>query len=126
MSVIFHKSCYTSRSSGYKYRTLSTSTGKKDKRDSLDGNTFERNFKHLKREISTRIDDQLNQTRKARESIQEKLVKLDCKINSILELQTTIECMRKDLQSAEFALVDIMEKVNKLEMSVSGSEGYSV
>lgn len=86
MSEIFHKSCYTSRSSGYKYRTLSTNTGVRKRRASEEDNTFDKKFRELHREIMSRVDAQVSLTQRARDSIEDKFNKIDMKISSMLEL----------------------------------------
>lgn len=122
MSEIFHKSCYTSRSSGYKYRTLSTNTGERKRRDSKEDSTFDRKFKELQREISTRIEKQLNQAQKARDTIKEKYEKIDAKINSMLELQTTVTSLRKNLTVIENTMADVALKVEKIDEFTANSD----
>lgn len=126
MSEIFHKSCYTSRSTGYKYRTLSTNTGEKKRRDSKEDSTFDRKFKELKREITSRITKEVDESQRARKSIQEKLDKVDKKINGMLDVQNTIAILRKDLRVTENILVDTMEKVEKIENFIGNSENCSL
>lgn len=126
MSQIFHKSCYTSRSSGYKYRTLSTNTGERKRRDSKEDSTFDRKFKELQRDISVRIEKQLSQTQRARDTIKEKFEKIDAKINSMIELQTTVASLRQNLQVVENSIVDMAQKVEKIEALTSNSEACTL
>lgn len=126
MSEIFHKSCYTSRSTGYKYRTLSTNTGERKRRDTHEDNTFDKQFKELEKEITSRIDAQVNLTQKARESIENKFNTIDTKINSILELQNTVTSLRQNLQVAESSLAEMLFKVDRIEAVVAGNEAYSL
>lgn len=122
MSEIFHKNCYTSRTSGYKYRTLSTNTGDKRKRDTKDDNTFDRKLRELKKEIISRIDNQVNQAHGARERIQEKFTKVDSKIDSMLDLKNTVLALRGDLTTAENRLVDLFRRVYNLELVANDIE----
>ncbi|XP_045766611.1 uncharacterized protein LOC123868222 [Maniola jurtina] len=126
MSEIFHKSCYTTRTTGYKYRTLSTNTGEKTRRDSKEDTTFDRKFTELQREITSRIGKEVNDTQRARQSIQDKLEKIETKINTMLDVQNTIQSLRQDLRTAENTLVDIMEKVEKIEGFIGVSESCSL
>ncbi|KAJ0178196.1 hypothetical protein K1T71_006019 [Dendrolimus kikuchii] len=126
MSEIFHKSCYTSRSSGYKYRTLSTNTGDKRKRDCKEDTTFDKKFKELKKEIVSRVDKQVNETRAARELIQEKFNKIDSKINSMLDLKQSVMSLREDLTTAENNLANLINRVYKLELTANCIEGMSL
>lgn len=125
MSEIFHKSCYTSRSSGYKYRTLSTNTGVRKRRASEEDNTFDKKFRELHREIMSRVDAQVSLTQRARDSIEDKFNKIDMKISSMLELQKTVASLRNSLQAAESSLTDVMYKVDKMETMAADSE-YSI
>lgn len=125
MSQIFHKSCYTSRSSGYKYRTLSTNTGDRKRRDSKEENAFDWNLRELKRAILSRIDKELEQTQHAREAIKLRFFKVDAKVNSMLELQKTVVGLRKDLCSIENRLAVMVEKVDKLDMLTAAPDVYS-
>lgn len=59
MSQYFHKTCYTSRSSGYKYRTLGSNTGDKKRRDVQEDNVFDKKFKELKRTIYSKIEKEV-------------------------------------------------------------------
>lgn len=124
MSDIFHKSCYTSRSAGYKYRTLSTNTGEKQlcKQDVR----CERKFKELKKEINSRIDKEVDESQKARKVILEKFEVIDKIINGILDVQNTISNLRKDLRNSENILVDTLEKVEKIESTIGNSESCSM
>ncbi|XP_050351652.1 uncharacterized protein LOC126774259 [Nymphalis io] len=126
MSELFHKSCYTSRSTGYKYRTLSTNTGEKKRRESKEDSTFDRKFKELKGEIGSRIMKEVDEVQRARQSIQDKFEKIDAKINSMLNIQTTITLLRNDLRQAENILVDTIEKVEKMEGIIGESEASSL
>ncbi|XP_047534910.1 uncharacterized protein LOC125069455 [Vanessa atalanta] len=126
MSELFHKSCYTSRSTGYKYRTLSTNTGEKKRRDTKEDSTFDRKFKELKGEISSRIMKEVDEVQRARQSIQDKFEKIDAKINSMLNIQTTITVLKNDLRQAENILVDTIEKVEKIEGIIGESETSSL
>lgn len=123
MSEIFHKSCYTSRSSGYKYRTLSTNTGEKKKRDSREDNAFEKKFRELRRAIVGRVNREVHETHRARESLLQKFAKIDAKINSMLELQDTVQTMRKDLQTAGN---NLQQMVNKVDALNTHTEMYSL
>lgn len=87
MSQVFHKSCYTTRSSGYKYRTLSTNTGERKRRDSKEDCSVDKVFRDIRRAISTRIDTELEKTGQSREMIFDKFDKIDSKINTMLDLQ---------------------------------------
>ncbi|CAG4949954.1 unnamed protein product [Colias eurytheme] len=126
MSDIFHKSCYTSRSVGYKYRTLSTNTGEKKCKEGKEGNVFDMKFNELKNAITSRINQEVSETRSARNSIQEKFEKIDAKINTMLDLQNTVAVLRKDLQVAEDVLANMVEKVEKLECIIGESEACSL
>ncbi|KAJ8716020.1 hypothetical protein PYW08_013305 [Mythimna loreyi] len=123
--LIFPKRCYTARSSGYKYRTLSTNTGERKRRNSKEDNAFERKFKELSKAILTRVNKEVEETHKARESILDKFESLDAKINSMVELQKTVTELHSILQKASFTLVDLMEKVDKLEILSSRAEMLS-
>ncbi|CAG9793953.1 unnamed protein product [Diatraea saccharalis] len=125
MSQIFHKSCYTARSSGYKYRTLSTNTGEKKRRDSREDSTFDRKFKELQNEIACRIDKQVKHTQKARGMILEKFEKIDSKINLMMELKDTVTILRKNINTAEDALSDIVQKIERLDAN-TGSDAYTL
>lgn len=59
MSEYFHKNCYTSRSSGYKYRTLGSNTGDKKRRDVQEDNVFDKKFKELKKTIYSKIEKEV-------------------------------------------------------------------
>lgn len=126
MSEFFHKSCYTSRSTGYKYRTLSTNTGEKKRRDSSIDTPLTKKFKELKGEITSRIMKEVDESQRARKSIREKFEKIDKKINSMLDVQNTITILRKDLRVSENILVDTMEKIEKIENIVGESECSSL
>ncbi|VVD03216.1 unnamed protein product [Leptidea sinapis] len=126
MSENFHKSCYTSRCAGYKYRTLSTNTGDKTSRDSKEDNIFDRKFKELRTAITSRINKQVTDTKSARESIKVKIDKIDAKITSMLELKEAVAMLKKDLQSAEIALETMVDTVERLESIVGVSEVSSV
>ena len=115
----FHKSCYTARSSGYKYRTLSTNTGSKKKRDSVEDTSFERKIRELNVAIVSRVTKEVNSTNEARESILEKFSRLDAKINAMLEIQQTVAELNNNLENVSLALVSMTEKVNKIEMQIS-------
>lgn len=122
----FNKNCYTSRSSGYKYRTLSTNTGERKRRDSKEDSTFDRKFKELKREITSRISNQVDEMQRTRESIKDKFDKIHSKIDSMIELQNTVLVLRDDLHVAESTLTGLIEKVDKLEAVTAGGEAYSL
>lgn len=122
----FHKSCYTSRSAGYKYRTLSTNTGERKRRHSKEESTFDRKFKDLKNEISSRILNEVIKSQDARRSIQERFDKVDAKINSMVDVQNSIIEMRKNLQLVENQLMEITEKVDLMEKQVGISENCSL
>lgn len=126
MSEFFHKSCYTSRSTGYKYRTLSTNTGEKKRRDSSIDTPLTKKFKELKSEITSRIMKEVDESQRARKSIREKFERIDKKINSMLDVQNTITILRKDLRVSENILVDTMEKIEKIENIVGESECSSL
>ncbi|XP_013190467.2 uncharacterized protein LOC106134871 [Amyelois transitella] len=125
MSDVFHKICYTSRSSGYKYRTLSTNTGKRRRRDTKDESTFDRKFRELKNEIVTRIDDELDLTQEARDHIDAKFEKVQGKIESMLELQEVMVGLKNDLRVAENNLANLILRVDKLDAATGGEE-YSL
>ncbi|CAK1544996.1 unnamed protein product [Leptosia nina] len=126
MSDIFHKSCYTSRSPGYKYRTLSTNTGEKSSKDSKEEtNVFDKKFKELKNAITSRINKEVEETQTARNIIQTKFEKVDNKINSMLDLQNTVMVLRKDLQVAEDVLITMVDRVDRLDMIVGDSDACS-
>lgn len=114
--LIFPKRCYTARSSGYKYRTLSTNTGERKRRDSKEDNAFGRKFKELSTAILTRVNKEVDETHKARESILEKFANLDAKINSMVENQKTVTELHNNLHAVNFTLVELMEKVDRLEI----------
>uniref|UniRef100_A0A2A4JHZ2 Uncharacterized protein n=1 Tax=Heliothis virescens TaxID=7102 RepID=A0A2A4JHZ2_HELVI len=124
MSEIFHSSCYTSRTSGYKYRTLSTNTGDRKTRDSRDDSAYERKFRELRKAILSRVDKEVNRTHKARQTIMDKFTKLDAKIDSMLELQNTVSVFRQDLLAVGNTIVDILDKVERLESFNSRSESF--
>ncbi|KAG6444778.1 hypothetical protein O3G_MSEX003561 [Manduca sexta] len=124
MSQVFHKSCYTARSTGYKYRTLSTNTGDKKRRDSIEDNSFDKKLKELKHEITSRIDKELDQAQKARSFINEKLEKIEAKINSMVELQNSVATMRQDLHVAESTLTELVDRIGKLDIATYDSELY--
>lgn len=126
MSDIFHKSCYTSRSSGYKYRTLATNTGERKRRDSTEDTAFERKFKELNRRVMTRIDKQLNRSQTTRDMIQNRLEKLNTKIDSMLELQNNVASLRKDLVVVENTLTDLTERVSRLDQATTPSDRSSI
>lgn len=125
MSDIFHKSCYTSRSTGYKYRTLSTNTGDKASKENKETNVLDRKFKELKNAIIMRINKEVDDTQSARFRIEEKFNKVDAKINSMLELQNTVTMLRKDLQLAEDVLCSMVERLENLEKILVISETSS-
>lgn len=126
MSEIFHKSCYTVRSTGYKYRTLSTNTGDKKRRDSVEDCTFDTKLKELKWAMNTKIQNEVDKMADARDSIRDKFLKIDTKIDSLINLQKTVLGLRDDLNQAESTLVEMLEKINKLEVSVDRSEPCSL
>ncbi|CAH2091015.1 unnamed protein product [Euphydryas editha] len=126
MSEFFHKSCYTSRTTGYKYRTLSTNTGEKKRRDSNTDSPLTKKFKELKGEITSRIIKEVDESQRARKSIRDKFEKIDTKINSMLDVQNTITILRKDLLASENILVDTMEKIEKIENIVGVSQSSSL
>lgn len=126
MSEIFHKSCYTTRSSGYKYRTLSTNTGERKRRDSREDNAFEKKFRELRKAILSRVNKEVSDTQKARETILQKFEKLDAKIDSMVVLQNTVTGMRKDLLSAGYILMEMINKVEKIETINSRTELFSL
>ncbi|XP_022830317.1 uncharacterized protein LOC111359106 [Spodoptera litura] len=126
MSGIFHKSCYTARSSGYKYRTLSTNTGERAKRHEREENGLDKKFKELRRAITMRVNKEVDETHKARESILNKFEKLDTKITSMIELQNTVALLRKDLRSVGYALRQMGSKVDNIENLNSRTEMYSL
>ena len=112
--MAFHKSCYTARSSGYKYRTLSTNTGD-PKRDHEFESPFDRKFREFRKAIVSRVNKEVNKTHRARANSLEKFTILNDKINSMIELQTAVTDLNKILQSVSFTLVDLMDKVDKIE-----------
>ncbi|KAI8426135.1 hypothetical protein MSG28_005087 [Choristoneura fumiferana] len=122
MSQVFHKSCYTTRSSGYKYRTLSTNTGERKRRDSKEDCSVDKVFRDIRRAISTKIDTELEKTGHSRELIFEKFEKIDSKINTMLDLQDNILAMRQTLTLAENSLIDMIQKVQKIEAYTSEPE----
>ncbi|CAH0694048.1 unnamed protein product [Spodoptera exigua] len=126
MSGIFHKSCYTRRSSGYKYRTLATNTGDRVKPREVEDNGFEKKFRELRRAITTRVNKEVNRTHKARDSIMNKFEKLDNKINSMIELQNTVALLRNDLRSMGYALQQMTNKVDIIETLTARGEMYSL
>ncbi|KAL0871813.1 hypothetical protein ABMA27_004295 [Loxostege sticticalis] len=126
MSQIFHKSCYTSRSSGYKYRTLSTNTGEKKRRDSKEDSTFDKKFNELQRAISSRIDDQIDKSQSARDNIREKFEKINAKIDSMLELQDTVTSLRKNLQVVENTIAEMAQRIEKIDAVTLGSEACTL
>lgn len=126
MSEIFHKSCYTSRSTGYKYRTLSTNTGEKQLYNNKEDVTCERKFQELKKEINSRITKEVDESQKARKCILEKFETIDKVINGMLEVQNMISNLRKDLCNAENILVNTLEKVEKIENVIGNSESCSI
>ncbi|CAF4756459.1 unnamed protein product [Pieris macdunnoughi] len=95
MSDIFHKSCYTTRTTGYKYRTLSTNTGEKASKENKETNVFDRKFKELKNAITSRINKEVDDTQTARIKIDEKFDKVNSKINTMLDLKDTITMLRQ-------------------------------
>ncbi|KAG6444779.1 hypothetical protein O3G_MSEX003561 [Manduca sexta] len=101
MSQVFHKSCYTARSTGYKYRTLSTNTGDKKRRDSIEDNSFDKKLKELKHEITSRIDKELDQAQK-----------------------NSVATMRQDLHVAESTLTELVDRIGKLDIATYDSELY--
>ncbi|CAH4007014.1 unnamed protein product [Pieris brassicae] len=125
MSDIFHKSCYTTRTTGYKYRTLSTNTGEKPSKENKETNVFDRKFKELKNAITSRINKEVHDTQTARINIDEKFDKVNSKINTMLDLKDTITMLRKDLQTAEDVLCNMVERVEKLESMLVVSEASS-
>lgn len=110
------------RSTGYKYRTLSTNTGEKKRRDSVEDNTFDRKIKELRNVMHSKIQNEVDQMGDARDAIHEKFKKIDSKIDSMIELQSTVLGLRDNLRHAEAALVLMLEKVNKIEISVGQTE----
>lgn len=115
MSGFFHKSCYTARSTGYKYRTLSTNTGERKRRDCIENNRFEAKFKELSKAINRRIDKEVEEIHKSRDSINEKFDKISAKIDSILDLQNTVASLQNDLVTASSKMLLISEKINKID-----------
>ncbi|XP_059053859.1 uncharacterized protein LOC131848118 [Achroia grisella] len=126
MSDVFHKSCYTSRSTRYKYRSLSTNTGGHKRRDSKEESTFDIKIKELKREITSKILSEVDMMQKARECMNIKFENVDEKINSMVDLQNTVKCLRKDLQNAETTLAGIVMKIERLNMLVADNEARSL
>ncbi|XP_028167820.1 uncharacterized protein LOC114358137 [Ostrinia furnacalis] len=126
MSQIFHKSCYTSRSSGYKYRTLSTNTGERKRRDSKEDSTFDRKFKELQKDISSRIENQIEHAQGARDHIREKFEKIDAKIDSMLELQNTVTSLRKNLHVVENSIAEMAQKIEKIDTLTMGSDACTL
>ncbi|KAJ8713577.1 hypothetical protein PYW07_013947 [Mythimna separata] len=114
--LIFPKRCYTARSSGYKYRTLSTNTGERKRRSSKEDSAFERKFRELSKAIVSRVTKEMEETHKARESILDKFTNLDAKINAMVELQKTVTDLHDNLHTMSFTLVDLMGKVDRLEI----------
>lgn len=112
----FHKSCFMARSSGYKYRTLSTNTGNRKKRNSVEDNSFERKFRELNGAILSRVMKEVNNTNKARESMLEKFSKLEEKINAMVEVQKTVTELNGNLENVRIALLDMTDKVYNIEM----------
>lgn len=125
MSDIFHRTCYT-RCAGYKYRTLATNTGEKKRRDSKDDNTFERKFRDLKKEITSRIDTEVNKSQVARQRMRTKLELINAKVDTMLELQSTVTSLAADLHVAESNLADMMLKVEQLDSMTTPSSGSRV
>ncbi|CAH2217201.1 jg2783 [Pararge aegeria aegeria] len=125
MSQIFHKSCYTTRSTGYKYRTLSTNTGEKKRRNFKEDTTFDKKFTELQREITSRIVKEVDDTQRARQTIQDKFEIVESKINTMLDVQNTIQSLRQNLRTAENTLVDIIQKVEKIEGFIGVSDSCS-
>lgn len=126
MSENFHKSCYTSRSTGYKYRTLSTNTGERKRRDSNKDSSFDIKFKELEQEISSRIDTQVKLAQEAREISKDKFNKIEAKINSIIYLQETVTDLRQNLLIASCSLTPMLERLNTIEAAVTESETYTL
>ncbi|KAI5637108.1 hypothetical protein NE865_10158 [Phthorimaea operculella] len=115
-SMVFHKSVYTARSTGYKYRTLATNTGEKKRRDELEDIIFDTRFQDLKEMITSKIDQQLEVTRRSRQQLLDKMMKVDAKIDQMLEFQETVKSLRKDLTAAENTLADLLDRVEKLDI----------
>ncbi|KOB74307.1 O-acyltransferase [Operophtera brumata] len=123
MSEFFHKSCYTSRSSGYKYRTLSTNTGEHSRfRSCHEGKTMDMKFKELELEINSRVEKHVKHAQKAREITHDKLNKIDAKINSVLDFFNTVTILRQSLLTAASSLASMGEKVSKIEAVLNETE----
>ncbi|KAJ2943704.1 hypothetical protein O0L34_g16815 [Tuta absoluta] len=120
--MIFHKSVYSARSTGYKYRTLATNTGDKKRRDELEDDIFEKRVQDLKESINSRIDQQFEVMRNSRQQLLEKMMKVDEKIDQMLQVQETVKTLRKELTAAEGTLADLQDRVDKLDIFSESSE----
>lgn len=115
MERMCYWSYYNTRSLGYKYRNMSTNTGDGTQMDSAMAAKSIKKFSDLSRAISSKIANEVEKTNIARESIKNKIEIVDAKINSILDLQSTVIALRKDLNAAESSIANILEKVEMLE-----------
>lgn len=115
MSDFSHRRCYISRSAGYKYRTFSTNTGVDMKRREDENTIIDSKFYELKRDICSRIENELRNAEKARQTIVEKYNKIDNKIDSLIEVQNVMTSLRSNIRVAQSSLDLLLERINNLE-----------
>lgn len=115
----FHRTCYTRRSQGYKYRTLATNTNITYKhsfpRDEDDMPVLDRKFAELHRAVNSKIDIQLDRTRRARLALMDKFDDIDKKIDSMLDLKQQLSDMQKELTVSQNTMIRVAEKLNEFD-----------
>lgn len=129
MSEIFHKNCYTTRSAGYKYRTLSTNTTSKFgdllkvKEDGKHVSIWDKKISELRKAILAKVCKEASNAEEIRDNMNKKFEKIDAKVDSMLELQNTVLSLRKDLIAAGAAMVELFDKVDKME-AISAANSF--
>lgn len=125
----FHRTCYTRRTQGYKYRTLATNTNITYKhsfpKDENDLPVLDRKFAELHRAVNSKIDLHLDRTKRARLALMEKFDVIDKKIDSILDLKNQLGDMQKVLTASENTMIRVAEKLNELDGSAGNNSQSS-
>ncbi|CAB3220089.1 unnamed protein product [Arctia plantaginis] len=129
MSEVFHKNFYTTRSAGYKYRTLSTNTQSKFgdllkiKEDGKHVSIWDKKISELRKAILAKVCKEASIAEEVRDNMSKKFEKIDAKVDSMLELQNTVLSLRKDLSAVGTTLVELVDKVNKMD-AISAANSF--